>query len=210
MMRAAKQIIISGGNADHLTPLINYAKKEKDKTRTIIAAKLNVPKEELDAIDSLVSDLTDNEGKEIVTVALTRLGTKYGRDIDNYYTFYCSSFVFWTYRKAGIDYMPDAEWNKPPDASRQAKRSKKYNKELVDNPLPGDIIYWSMPNCKCNNDNTACSKYDNIHHMGIYLGKYKGEDYVIDASESNGRVIVRPMSNIPADRYEVAYYAHPW
>jgi cell wall-associated NlpC family hydrolase len=48
---------------------------------------------------------------------------------------------------------------------------------------PGDLVFWQNLGCP------GCSRWKEIHHVGIYVGNGK----VMEASSSKGRVLVRDL-----------------
>jgi cell wall-associated NlpC family hydrolase len=48
---------------------------------------------------------------------------------------------------------------------------------------PGDLVFWQNLGCP------GCSRWKEIHHVGIYVGNGK----VMEASSSKGRVLVRNL-----------------
>ena len=45
---------------------------------------------------------------------------------------------------------------------------------------PGDLVFWSQK---------GCDRWRGIHHVGIYIG----DNRVIEASRSRGRVVIRKL-----------------
>lgn len=62
----------------------------------------------------------------------------------------------------------------------------------------GDLVFWQKPNCSCG------KKYAEVHHTGFYLG----DGMILDASSSNGRVIIRKLFD--GSSYKVVAYARPY
>ena len=142
---------------------------------------------------------TGDKGADIVRYALTRLGDPYskskrgqGRYVD------CSYFVRWAYQQAGVTSY------KAGTAAEQARYC--VNNHLLiskDQLQPGDIIFWRKNGCMCGGDH--CDRYQNIHHVGLYIGNGK----VIEASSSKGRVVIRKMWGEDGGQWRIAYYARP-
>lgn len=115
-------------------------------------------------------------GAEIVKAALTRVGDPYvlgasgeGRTVD------CSSFCRWAYKQLGISL--------PRTSVEQAKYCSNNNVLVSKEQLqPGDLVFWSKTSCNCG-------RWNEIHHVGIYIGGGK----VVEASSSKGRVVVRVL-----------------
>ncbi len=129
-----------------------------------------------DKLTAILSNLEEGTtGAAIVQAALTRLGNPYskgrrgsGRYVD------CSYFAYWAYDQAGVVI--------PTSSVEQARYC--YNngcKVKLDDLQPGDLIFWSR---NCN-----CGRWREIHHSGIYIGDNK----VIEASSSRGRVVIREL-----------------
>ena len=129
-----------------------------------------------DKLTAILSNLDEGTtGAAIVQAALTRLGNPYskgrrgsGRYVD------CSYFAYWAYDQAGVVI--------PTSSVEQARYC--YNngcKVKLDDLQPGDLIFWSR---NCN-----CGRWREIHHSGIYIGDNK----VIEASSSRGRVVIREL-----------------
>lgn len=93
------------------------------------------------------------------------------------------------YRDAGINI---------PDVSVSQAEFCKANNKLVslDSLQPGDIIFWSKTTCHCG-------RTDEIHHVGIYLGN----NQVVEASFSKGRVVVGSLWE--TSKWKIVYAARP-
>ncbi|MGI6169812.1 MAG: NlpC/P60 family protein [Christensenellales bacterium] len=52
---------------------------------------------------------------------------------------------------------------------------------------PGDLVFWQ--NCGCS----GYGRWDEIHHVGIYIGYGK----VVEASSGKGRIAVRELWSTP-------------
>ena len=126
-----------------------------------------------DQLTEILSNLDEGTtGAAIVQAALTRVGNPYskgkrgsGRYVD------CSYFAYWAYDQAGVVI--------PTSSVEQARYC--YNngcKVELEDLQPGDLIFWSK---KC-----SCGRWHEIHHSAIYLGNNK----VIEASSSRGRVVI--------------------
>jgi cell wall-associated NlpC family hydrolase len=62
---------------------------------------------------------------------------------------------------------------------------------------PGDLVFWSKKMCNCG-------RWKEIHHAGIYLGDNK----VIEASRSKGRVVIRNLWS--SSEWKLAFCARPY
>jgi len=130
-----------------------------------------------DELAQIIAALDPNLiGTTVVKAALTRLGDPYSnarRNSGHYVD--CSSFAYWAYKQAGITI--------PSTSVEQAKYF--YNNGYtvsLDELKPGDLLYWQKTSCHCG-------RWHEIHHAGIYLGN----NLVIEASSSQGCVVIRPL-----------------
>lgn len=64
--------------------------------------------------------------------------------------------------------------------------------------LPGDLVFWQNLGC------SGCGRWNEIHHVGIYMGDGK----VIEASSSKGRVVIRDLWS--SSGYPLFMYARPY
>lgn len=129
-----------------------------------------------DELTAILSNLDEGTtGANIVQAALTRVGNPYskgkrgsGRYVD------CSYFAYWAYDQAGVVI--------PTSSVEQARYCfNNGSKVELEDLQPGDLIFWSK---KCH-----CGRWHEIHHSAIYLGDNK----VIEASSSRGRVVIREL-----------------
>jgi peptidoglycan hydrolase-like protein with peptidoglycan-binding domain len=109
--------------------------------------------------------ITGANASSFVSVAQSKIGSKYVRGAKGPSKFDCSGFVYWCLNKVGVKqgYMTSGGWAK----------SSKYTKITSISKLKkGDIIVFSG-------------------HVGIIAGG----GYMIDASSSNGKVVKRPYTS---------------
>lgn len=134
-------------------------------------------------------------GSDVLNVALTKVGSPYVLGAKGPNRFDCSGLVYWSINQ--ID--PVLGRNLYTSAGYQYKYCKD-NGYLVgeSEARAGDLIFWQKPNCSCG------AKYNEIHHVGFYLG----DGMILDASSSNGRVIIRKVFN--GSSYRVYAYARPY
>ena len=134
-------------------------------------------------------------GSDVLNVALTKVGAPYVLGAKGPKRFDCSGLVYWSINE--ID--PALGKNLYTSAGYQYKYCKD-NGYLVgeSEARAGDLIFWQKPNCSCG------AKYNEIHHVGFYLG----DGMILDASSSNGRVIIRKVFN--GSSYRVYAYARPY
>lgn len=134
-------------------------------------------------------------GSEVVKLALSKVGSPYVLGAKGPAKFDCSGLVYWTIKEL------DPELGKKlyTSAGYQFKYCRDNNFLVGEAELqPGDLIFWQKPSCNCG------KKYNEIHHTGIWLG----DGMIVDASSSNGRVIVRKLFD--GSSYKVYAYARPY
>ncbi len=120
------------------------------------------------------------EGAEVIKTAVTQLGAPYVRGAKGPSKFDCSGFVYWSINQ--VD--PDLGASMYTNAAGQAKWCYTHNSVVGRSELqPGDLVFWQNLNCP------GCSRWNEVHHTGIYIGNGK----VIEASFSKGRVIIRDL-----------------
>lgn len=132
---------------------------------------------------------------EVVKAAITKLGAPYvlGAKGDN--RFDCSGFVYWAISQVDSALASHMYTS----AAGQAKYC--YDRGFivgVSELIPGDLVFWQ--NLACN----GCSRWNEVHHVGIYLGDGK----VIEASSSRGRVVIRDLWD--STNYPLFMYARPY
>jgi len=118
-------------------------------------------------------------GTEVVKAGLTKVGCPYVWGASGPNKFDCSGFAYWCL----------SQTSSPLGASRtnaagQAKWC--YNNGCMvgrSELQPGDLVFWQNLGCE------GCSRWNEIHHVGIYVGDGK----VMEASSSKGRVLVRDL-----------------
>ncbi len=118
-------------------------------------------------------------GTEVVKAGLTKVGCPYVWGASGPNKFDCSGFAYWCL----------SQTSSPLGASRtNAAGQAKWcydNGYLVGRSelQPGDLVFWQNLGCE------GCSRWNEIHHVGIYVGDGK----VMEASSSKGRVLVRDL-----------------
>jgi cell wall-associated NlpC family hydrolase len=144
-------------------------------------------------LQQIIASLPEGtKGAAIVQAALIRVGHPYSkskRGSGNYVD--CSYFVYWAYNQAGITI---------PTSSVEQARYCNNNGFTIDKEdlKPGDIIFWSKNSCNCG-------RWREIHHSGLYIGNNK----LIEASSSKGRVVIRDVWS-GGGEWSVALYARPY
>ena len=134
-------------------------------------------------------------GTDVLNVALTKVGAPYVLGAKGPTRFDCSGLVYWSIKE--ID--PELGRNLYTSAGYQYKYCRDNNYLVGESEVrPGDLIFWQKPGCSCGR------KYNEIHHVGFYLG----DGMILDASSSNGRVIIRKLFS--GSSYRVYAYARPY
>lgn len=132
-------------------------------------------------------------GEDAAANALLRLGDPYSqvrRGTGSYVD--CSYLTQWSYRNAGV--------NLPGTAAEQARYIVDHGLEVDRGNLQrGDLVFWNRADC-------GCGRYDEIHHVGIYLGDGK----VIEASSSAGQVVVNDLWGEDGNgRWKICLFGRP-
>lgn len=132
-------------------------------------------------------------GQTAAEKALTRVGDPYSqakRGSGSYVD--CSYLTQWAYRQCGVSL--------PGTAAEQARYCANKNYLISQSELqPGDLVFWTKNGCHCG-------RYDEIHHVGIYLGDGK----VVEASSSKGKVVVNNLWGQDGGRWQVSLFARPY
>lgn len=131
--------------------------------------------------NTILQALPPNEkGSAIVQAALTKVGCKYVWGAKGPNQFDCSGFVYWCLKEAGVSCANSMCTT----AAGQAQYC--YNRGWVisqSDLQPGDLVCWQNATC------TKGDRWNEIHHVGIYIGEGK----VIEGSLSKGCVVIRMM-----------------
>lgn len=132
-------------------------------------------------LTAIISNLpVGTTGAEVVTAALTKVGSPYVWGAKGPSKFDCSGLAYWSVnevdsalgRRMYTSAAGQAEWCL--DNGYAVGRS-----ELQ----PGDLVFWQNLNCP------GCGRWNEVHHVGIYVGDGK----VVEASSGKGRVVVRDL-----------------
>lgn len=117
-------------------------------------------------------------GEKAVGYGILMLDTPYSQERRNEEGYFdCSSFTYWVYGKLGIPLQYDGANT----AAAQGRYIVENNLVVAPGKLaPGDLIFYSF---ETNN------RFLNISHVAIYAGN----DYVVDASSSQGKVVYRKI-----------------
>lgn len=120
-------------------------------------------------ITDIVSNLpAGTKGGEIAQRAIERVGTPYSK-LD------CSKLVQSVYSEVGISL--------PRTSVAQSQYCYNNGYAIGASELqPGDLIFWSKTTCQCG-------RWNEIHHVGIYIGSGQ----IVDASSGKGRVVLRDI-----------------
>ena len=147
-------------------------------------------------LTEIISNLpVGTEGAEVVKAALTKLGAPYVMGAKGPYKFDCSGLVYWAINE--VD--PELGSIMYTNAAGQAKWCIKNGKAVGRSELqPGDLVFWQNLSCP------DCGRWNEIHHVGIYIGDGK----TIEASSSRGCVVVRDLWE--SARYPIYAFARPY
>ncbi len=130
-------------------------------------------------------------GSGAAQAALTRVGDPYSqgkRGTGDYVD--CSYLTQWAYSKTGVSL--------PGTAATQAQYCAQNGYTIPQQDLQqGDLVFWEKAGCECG-------RYDEIHHVGIYLGDGK----VVEASSSKGQVVVNDLWD--GGKWQIAMCARPY
>lgn len=147
-------------------------------------------------LTGIVSGLPSGKmGTDVLHVALTKVGNTYVLGAKGPNRFDCSGLVYWSINE--ID--PALGKKLYTSAGYQYKYCKENGYLVGESEIqPGDLIFWYKPNCSCG------AKYAEVHHVGFYLG----DGMILDASSSNGRVVIRKLWS--GSSYKILAYARPY
>ncbi len=147
-------------------------------------------------LTEIISNLpVGTEGTEVVKAAITKLGAPYVMGAKGPYKFDCSGLAYWAIN--GVD--PELGSIMYTNAAGQAKWCIENGKAVGRIELqPGDLIFWQNLSCP------GCGRWNEIHHVGIYIGDGKA----IEASSSRGCVVVRDLWENAS--YPIYAFARPY
>ena len=132
-------------------------------------------------LTQILSGLPESSrGADLVRAAVQYLGAPYVWGAKGPDRFDCSGFV----HQAAADLDPGLGESLRTNAAGQAKYC--YDRGLAvgqSELLPGDLVFWQNLGCP------GCTRWNEIHHVGIYMGNGK----VIEASSGKGRVVIRDL-----------------
>lgn len=152
----------------------------------------------LDGTDmtGIVSHLpASSMGAEVVKTALSKLGSPYVMGAKGSKRFDCSGLVYWSVKQVDPA-LGDILYT---NAAGQAKYCYKHGYTVSRDELqPGDLVFWQ--NLRCS----GCSRWQEVHHTGIYIGDGK----VVEASSSKGRVVIRKLWS--SKNYPLYMFARPY
>lgn len=156
-------------------------------TSTPISTSAPTPNNPISGTSALdkPEDLPKEKVEAILKASRERLGIEYNK-------MQCNKLAYEAYAAAGIDIKGSAA-----DQARQCKENGWFiSKEYL---MPGDLIFWTMPNC----EKPGCHRWNEIHHVGIYIGDGK----IIDSSTTRDAVVERKLWE--GAGYEIFGYARP-
>ncbi len=130
------------------------------------------------------SILNDSGRATALYYALQKVGVSYGTGEDQ---LVCSSLVSYAYSMAGMNDLNNLEsfeqMLKCKENGWFIEPSKGDN--LDDILEPGDLVFWQKPGC----EDVECDHVDEVHHVGLYLGK----NQMVEASEQEGIMLIRDI-----------------
>ena len=132
---------------------------------------------------NLVNDLpAGTMGGAISLAAIYKVGTPYS-------VLDCSVLSQYAYAHAGVSI--------PGTSVTQAQYCYNNGYTISSSALqPGDLVFWSKTSCRCG-------RWNEIHHVGIYIGNGR----IVDASSKNGRVMLRNIWS--STNWPIVLYARP-
>ena len=147
-------------------------------------------------LTQIISNLpVGTQGAEIVKAALTKVGAPYVMGAKGDKKFDCSGLAYWAINQ--VD--PSLGSKMYTNAAGQARWCIENGKAVGQSELqPGDLVFWQNLGCP------GCSRWNEIHHVGIYVGDGK----VVEASSSKGRVVVRDLWS--SSGYPLYAFARPY
>lgn len=147
-------------------------------------------------LTAIISNLpVGTTGAEVVTVALTKVGSPYVWGAKGSTKFDCSGLVYWSVNEVDSALGSRMYTN----AAGQAKWCLDNGYAVGRSELqPGDLVFWQNLNCP------GCGRWNEVHHTGIYIGDGK----VVEASSGKGRVVVRDLWS--STNYPLYMYARPY
>ena len=147
-------------------------------------------------LTEIISNLpVGTESAAVVKAALTKLGAPYVLGAKGDTKFDCSGLVYW----AITEVDPELGSIMYTNAAGQAKWCIENGKAVGRSELqPGDLIFWQNLNCP------GCGRWNEIHHVGIYVG----DDKAIEASSSRGCVVIRDLWE--TDSYRIYAFARSY
>lgn len=131
----------------------------------------------------LVNNLpTGTKGATIAQAAISKVGTPYS-------VMDCSDLSQYAYAQAGVSI--------PGTSVMQALYCFNNSYTISSSVLqPGDLVFWSKTSCRCG-------RWNEIHHVGIYIGNGR----IVDASSSMGHVVLRDIWSY--ENWSIVMYARP-
>ena len=138
---------------------------------------------------------SNSKGAEVVKAALTRLGCPYLMGAKGSTKFDCSGLVYWSIKQVDPE-LGDRMYT---NAAGQAKYCYEKGLTVGRSELePGDLVFWVNKKCE------GCHRWNEIHHVGIYIGDGK----VVEAASGKGRVLIRDLWE--TKNYPILMFGRPY
>ena len=144
-------------------------------------------------VNSILSALPAGTAGDVVRAALSKLGAPYVRGSRGPNSFDCSGLAWWSINQTD----PTLARHFQGCAADQAHYCENMTVDRSE-LQPGDLVFWHYNECG------GCGRWNEIHHIGIYVGQGK----VVDASCSKGRVVMRDLWE--SDSYDIFMFARPY
>jgi cell wall-associated NlpC family hydrolase len=111
---------------------------------------------------------TSAKARTAVVTACAQIDKPYVFGSEGPNTFDCSGLMLYAWNKAGVTLRHYTKW--------QWDDTKSVNRADLQ---PGDLVFY----------------YSDLHHVGMYIGKYNGVDYIVNAPHSGDVVRVKAMDD---------------
>lgn len=139
----------------------------------------------------------NNKRTQAIMAAFAKLGYPYRTDDTGYV---CSSLVAYAYSQVGFTVFNGMESHEQAKYCYDNKYTFDASKNKIDDTIkPGDLVFWSNYDCA---DKGHCDHWEEIHHVGIYLG----HGQMVEASEKQDTMLVHNITQ--DDKFVIRYYAN--
>lgn len=128
---------------------------------------------------------------QLILNGMELLGEPYSFDRNEGYA--CGYFVDIVYHSVGITSIKGSSDQQAKAIVEDGAGTLIKKEEL----RPGDLVFWILKNC----DDPDCTHWNEVHHVGIYLGN----DKMLEASEPRGGVVIQDIHSF--DMFEISHYA---